>query len=266
MRLFRRYRSRLPQELIGPEMAWKGWHGSGYLYRCDRAQIVLEYIKTIPAKTAHCFPHQTLDSQGGKERTIGRSGWCLIYIVRWRYMRGKRVPIPGAGLEGLTWQVSRLGSFPIVCLSSDSGIDYFVEIRYDGSHLINLTFKFLLSPQAMRKVNQHRVHPFIHRWSHRHSSCGCEGVDHALNILHEEFTMNVRLIGARNLKENCPRCDSRFEHRLSYCVCPSGGSYGSNCERVSPWAQCLVRNSTHFSSDVYMQHASLRGTPPAVKL
>jgi hypothetical protein len=140
MRLFRRYRPHLPQELIGPGIAWKGWRGSGYLYRCDRAQIALEYVKPLPVETAHCFPRKTLDSQGGKERTVARSGWCLIYIVRWRYMRGKRVPIPGAGLEGLAWQVSRLGSFPIVCLPSDPSIDCFVRIRYDGSHLINLTF------------------------------------------------------------------------------------------------------------------------------
>ena len=35
---------------------------------------------------------------------------------------------------------------------------------------MNLAFKFLLSPQTTREVDQHRLHPFIHWWSHQQSA------------------------------------------------------------------------------------------------
>ena len=35
---------------------------------------------------------------------------------------------------------------------------------------MNLAFKFLLSPQTTRKVDQHKLHPFIHWWSHQQST------------------------------------------------------------------------------------------------
>ncbi|KAI0645201.1 FMN-dependent dehydrogenase-domain-containing protein [Trametes meyenii] len=42
--------------------------------------------------------------------------------------------------------------------------------------------------------------PFLYAFS----SYGQEGVDHALNILHDEFEMNMRLLGVRTLKEVVP--------------------------------------------------------------
>jgi len=35
---------------------------------------------------------------------------------------------------------------------------------------MNLAFKFLLSPQTTREADQHRLHPFIHWWSHQQST------------------------------------------------------------------------------------------------
>ena len=35
---------------------------------------------------------------------------------------------------------------------------------------MNLAFKFLLSPRATRKADQHRLQPFIHWWSHQQST------------------------------------------------------------------------------------------------
>ena len=35
---------------------------------------------------------------------------------------------------------------------------------------MNLAFKLLLSPQTTREANQHRLHPFIHWWSHQRST------------------------------------------------------------------------------------------------
>lgn len=35
---------------------------------------------------------------------------------------------------------------------------------------MNLAFKFLLSPQTTRNVDQHRLHPFVHWWSHQQSA------------------------------------------------------------------------------------------------
>ena len=35
---------------------------------------------------------------------------------------------------------------------------------------MNLAFKFLLSPRTTQEVDQHRLHPFIHWWSHQQST------------------------------------------------------------------------------------------------
>ena len=35
---------------------------------------------------------------------------------------------------------------------------------------MNLAFRFLLYPGTTREVNQHRLHPFIHWWSHQQST------------------------------------------------------------------------------------------------
>ena len=35
---------------------------------------------------------------------------------------------------------------------------------------MNLALKFLLCPQTTREVDQHRLHPFVHWWSHQQST------------------------------------------------------------------------------------------------
>ena len=68
--------------------------------------------------------------------------------------------------------------------------------------------------------------PFLYAFS----SYGYEGVDHALNILHDEFTMNMRLIGARNLKEIVPEMVDASNIRCHIVSVPGDGLYNSNCK------------------------------------
>ncbi|KAF9777861.1 FMN-dependent dehydrogenase-domain-containing protein [Thelephora terrestris] len=84
--------------------------------------------------------------------------------------------------------------------------------------------------------------PFLYAFS----SYGYEGVDHALNILHEEFTMNMRLIGARNLGEIVPEMVDASNIGSHIVSVPGDELYNSNY--------------------VDMQHAKLRKAPSAAKL
>jgi len=84
--------------------------------------------------------------------------------------------------------------------------------------------------------------PFLYAFS----SYGYEGVDHALNILYDEFTMNMRLIGARNLKEIVPEMVD---------------SSNIGCHIVS-----VPGDELYNSNYVQMRHARLREGPPTAKL
>ncbi|KAF8320336.1 hypothetical protein DL93DRAFT_1831592 [Clavulina sp. PMI_390] len=68
--------------------------------------------------------------------------------------------------------------------------------------------------------------PFIYAYS----AYGQEGVEKALQILHDEFEMNMRLLGARNLKEVVPSmvdANSISNHSVSV---PEDRLYGTNYE------------------------------------
>ena len=68
--------------------------------------------------------------------------------------------------------------------------------------------------------------PFLYAFS----SYGYEGADHALNILYDEFTMNMRLIGARNLKEIVPEMVDASNIGSHIVSVPGDGLYNSNCK------------------------------------
>jgi len=102
------------------------------------------------------------------------------------------------------------------------------------------------SPPADRKLTRAPVgigRPFLYAFS----SYGHEGVDHALNILRDEFTMNMRLIGARNLKEIVPEMVDASNIGCHIVAVPGDELYNSNCKPGFSWFRCLVRNPTHFS-------------------
>ncbi|OBZ69492.1 Cytochrome b2, mitochondrial [Grifola frondosa] len=70
--------------------------------------------------------------------------------------------------------------------------------------------------------------PFLYAFS----SYGPEGVDHALQILHEEFEMNMRLLGARSLKEVVPEMVDASALSSHIVAVPGDRLYESNYESM----------------------------------
>ncbi|KAH7883293.1 FMN-dependent dehydrogenase-domain-containing protein [Phlebopus sp. FC_14] len=70
--------------------------------------------------------------------------------------------------------------------------------------------------------------PFLYAFS----SYGPEGMDKALQILHDEFEMNMRLLGARNIKEIVPEMVDASNIHLHTVPVPSDNLYDSNYERL----------------------------------
>ncbi|KAI0767098.1 FMN-dependent dehydrogenase-domain-containing protein [Fomes fomentarius] len=68
--------------------------------------------------------------------------------------------------------------------------------------------------------------PFLYAFS----SYGFEGMDHALNILNDEFEMNMRLLGARNLKEVVPEMVDASSIHSHIVAVPGDRLYESNYE------------------------------------
>ncbi|KAI0827961.1 FMN-dependent dehydrogenase-domain-containing protein [Trametes gibbosa] len=62
------------------------------------------------------------------------------------------------------------------------------------------------------------------------SSYGYEGVDHALNILNDEFEMNMRLLGARTLEEVVPEMVDAGSLQSHVVAVPGDRLYDSNYE------------------------------------
>lgn len=70
--------------------------------------------------------------------------------------------------------------------------------------------------------------PFLYAFS----SYGQEGVDHALQILHDEFEMNMRLLGARTLKEVVPEMVDASNLSSHVVAVPGDRLYDSNYESI----------------------------------
>ena len=71
--------------------------------------------------------------------------------------------------------------------------------------------------------------PFLYAFS----AYGTEGVDHALQILHDEFEMNMRLLGARTLAEVKPEMVDASSLQSHIVAVPGDRLYDSNCECTS---------------------------------
>ncbi|KAF8552935.1 hypothetical protein OG21DRAFT_1317694 [Imleria badia] len=70
--------------------------------------------------------------------------------------------------------------------------------------------------------------PFLYAFS----SYGQEGVERALQILHDEFEMNMRLLGARNLKEIVPEMVDASNIHMHTVPVPNDNLYDTNYERL----------------------------------
>lgn len=74
--------------------------------------------------------------------------------------------------------------------------------------------------------------PFLYAYS----AYGQEGVEKALTILHDEFEMNMRLLGAANLKEVGPDMVDVSSISQHVVVVPGDRLYDTNCT-----FQCILR-------------------------
>ncbi|KAG7449946.1 N2227-domain-containing protein [Guyanagaster necrorhizus] len=68
---------------------------------------------------------------------------------------GYRVLIPGSGLGRFAWEASQLG---------------FDTTAVEMSSFMNFAFRFLLSPQTTSSLNQHKIYPYAHWFSHQRSN------------------------------------------------------------------------------------------------
>jgi hypothetical protein len=88
-----------------------------------------------------------------------------------------------------------------------------------------------------------------------------------LNILHDEFTMNMRLVGARNLREIVPEMVDASNIGCHIVSVPGDELYNSNCKFGFPFISVSgLKLNKLLSSDVDMQHARLKVSSPAAKL
>ncbi|KAL4259019.1 Carnosine N-methyltransferase [Pleurotus pulmonarius] len=69
--------------------------------------------------------------------------------------REQKVLVPGAGLGRLAWEISQLG---------------FDTTANELSYYMILALRFLLSPSATNRVNQHTLQPYSHWFSHQRSN------------------------------------------------------------------------------------------------
>lgn len=68
--------------------------------------------------------------------------------------------------------------------------------------------------------------PFLYAFS----SYGVDGVDKALQILHDEFEMNLRLLGAPTLKDVVPSMVDASSLSNHLVAVPDDRLYMTNCE------------------------------------
>ncbi|KXN85689.1 hypothetical protein AN958_10872 [Leucoagaricus sp. SymC.cos] len=63
--------------------------------------------------------------------------------------------VPGSGLGRLAWEISQLG---------------FNTKAVEFSYFMTLAMRFLFSPSATTKANEHQIQPFVHWFSHQRSN------------------------------------------------------------------------------------------------
>jgi len=79
--------------------------------------------------------------------------------------------------------------------------------------------------------------------------------------------MNMRLIGARNLKDIVPEMVDASNIGCHIVSVPGDELYNSNCKLSFPLVSMFGSElNTILPSDIGMQHARLREKPPTAKL
>lgn len=78
--------------------------------------------------------------------------------------------------------------------------------------------------------------------------------------------MDMRLIGARNLKEIVPEMVDASNIGCHIVSVPGDELYNSNCKPHFPLVSISGPELNAFYSDAHMQHARLKGTSSAAKL
>ncbi|KAG6920222.1 hypothetical protein DXG01_004991 [Tephrocybe rancida] len=97
--------------------------------------------------------------------------------------------------------------------------------------------------------------PFLYAYS----AYGPGGIDKALQILHDEFEMNMRLLGAKTMKDVVPSMVDASNIHTHIVAVPGDRLYNSNCGSI-PITGFEVYNLIHCVRliDESLQHATLR--------
>ncbi|KAG5647070.1 hypothetical protein DXG03_001440 [Asterophora parasitica] len=100
--------------------------------------------------------------------------------------------------------------------------------------------------------------PFLYAYS----SYGPEGMDKALQILHDEFEMNLRLLGAPTIKDVVPSMVDASNIHTHIVSVPGDRLYDSNCTLISLVLLLMLESDNMHFVDESMQHAALRDVKP----
>ena len=139
---------------------------------------------------------------------------------------GRQLDFARSGVEVLAETVRELGARRSLSFPNDK-FQLFVD---GGVRRANDVLKAVALGATAVGVGR----PFLYAFS----AYGFEGVDHALGILHDEFEMNMRLIGARSLKEIGPQMVDASSLTSHIVPVPGDRLFDSNCA----WWCLLNRN------------------------
>ena len=131
---------------------------------------------------------------------------------------GRQLDFARSGVEVLAETVRELGARRSLSFPNDK-FQLFVD---GGVRRANDVLKAVALGATAVGVGR----PFLYAFS----AYGFEGVDHALGILHDEFEMNMRLIGARSLKEIGPQMVDASSLTSHIVPVPGDRLFDSNCE------------------------------------
>ena len=131
---------------------------------------------------------------------------------------GRQLDFARSGVEVLAETVRELGARRSLSFPNDK-FQLFVD---GGVRRANDVLKAVALGATAVGVGR----PFLYAFS----AYGTEGVDHALQILHDEFEMNMRLLGARTLAEVRPEMVDASSLQSHIVAVPGDRLYDSNCE------------------------------------
>jgi len=116
-----------------------------------------------------------------------------------------KVLVPGSGLGRLAWEISQLGESSVYNLLSILMLVIgFITRAVEFSYFMILAMRFLFSPTATTKTNQHQIQPFAHWFSHQRSN---EALFRTISIpdVVPRFSPSLELIEEDFLKLRSPR-------------------------------------------------------------